>query len=129
MISDAIDILDGRVVNIQVNYDITVDPTQNRQQVLQNVQAKLTQYFNLGNFQMDQPLIIDDLRNVIYNTVGIVAVRGISVQNVVGTVGTREYSTVSYNIDTNLINNSILIPPPGGMFELKYPAFDLIGRV
>ena len=27
MISDAIDILDGQIINLQVNYDITVDPT------------------------------------------------------------------------------------------------------
>ena len=49
MISDAIDILDGQIVNLQINYDVTVDPTFNRQQVLQNVQSKLIQYFDIGN--------------------------------------------------------------------------------
>lgn len=128
MISDAIDILDGRIVNLQINYDITVDPTFNRQQVLQNVQGKLVQYFNIGNFQMDQPLILDDVRNIIYNNVGVLAVRGITATNITGTVSDRTYSNVRYDITTNLINNSILIPPPGGMFEIKYLNFDLIGR-
>ncbi len=129
MISDAIDILDGRVVNLQINYDITVDPSQNRQQVLQNVQSKLVQYFNTNNFQMDQPLFLDDVRNIIYNNIGVLSVRGITVRNLTGNIGGREYSSVSYNVDTNLANGSILIPPMGGMFELKFPAFDLIGRV
>jgi hypothetical protein len=128
MISDAIDILDGRIVNLQINYDITVDPTYNRQLVLQNVQSKLVQYFNVGNFQMDQPLILDDVRNIIYNNVGVLGVRGITATNVTGTVGDRVYSDVRYDITTNLINNSILIPPPGGMFEVKYLDADLIGR-
>lgn len=128
MISDAIDILDGRIVNLQINYDITVDPTFNRQQVLQNVQGKLVQYFNVGNFQMDQPLILDDVRNIIYNNVGVLAVRGITATNITGTVGDRTYSNVRYDITTNLINNSIMIPPPGGMFEIKYTNFDLVGR-
>jgi hypothetical protein len=128
MISDAIDILDGRVINLQINYDITVDPTFNRQQVLQNVQGKLIQYFNVGNFQMDQPLILDDVRNIIYNNVGVLAVRGITAVNLTGTISGRTYSNVRYDITTNLINNSILIPPPGGMFEIKYVNFDLIGR-
>lgn len=128
MISDAIDILDGRVVNLQINYDITVDPTYNRQLVLQNVQGKLTEYFRLGNFQMDQPLILDDVRNIIYNNVGVLAVRGITAVNVTGTIGDRVYSSVRYDITTNLINNSILIPPAGGIFEIKY-GNDLIGRV
>ena len=128
MISDAIDILDGRIVNLQINYDITVDPTFNRQLVLQNVQSKLTEYFRVGNFQMDQPLILDDVRNIVYNNVGVLAVRGITATNVTGTVGDRVYSNVRYDITTNLINNSILIPPPGGMFEIKYVNFDLVGR-
>jgi hypothetical protein len=128
MISDAIDIMDGRIINLQINYDITVDPTYNRQLVLQNVQSKLIQYFNIGNFQMDQPLIIDDLRNIIYNNVGVLAVRGITATNQTGTISGRNYSTVRYDVNTNLINNSILIPPPGGMFEVKYKNFDLIGR-
>lgn len=128
MISDAIDILDGQIVNLQINYDITVDPTFNRQQVLQNVQSKLIQYFDIGNFQMDQPLVLDDIRNIIYNNVGVLAVRNIAVTNVTGTVADRVYSTTTYNVNSNLINNSILIPPPGGMFEIKYTSFDLIGR-
>ena len=129
MISDAIDILDGRIINLQINYDITVDPTYNRQLVLQSAQSKLIDYFNIGNFQMDQPLILDDLRNIIYNNIGVLAVRGITVTNQTGTVSGRKYSAVRYDVNVNLINNSILIPPPGAMFEIKYKSFDLVGRV
>jgi hypothetical protein len=128
MISDAIDILDGRIIDLQINYDITVDPTYNRQLVLQNVQSKLIQYFNIGNFQMDQPLILDDIRNIIYNNVGVLAVRGLVVTNITGTVSGRTYSSVKYDINTNLINNSILIPPAGGMFEVRFLDQDIIGR-
>jgi hypothetical protein len=92
------------------------------------VQAKLVDYFDVGNYQMDQPLILDDVRNIVYNNVGVLGVRGITATNVTGTVGDRVYSSVRYDITTNLINNSILIPPPGGMFEIKYVNFDLIGR-
>lgn len=128
MITDAIDILDGQIVNLQINYDITVDPTFNRQQVLQNAQAKLIEYFNVGNFQMNQPLILDDVRNIVYNNLGVIAVKDIQVTNLVGTISGRVYSNVTYNIQSNLINNTILIPPPGGMFEIKYTSFDLVGR-
>ena len=56
------------------------------------------------------------------------AVRGIIITNINGTVSNRQYSTTSYDVNTNLVNNSILIPPPGGMFEIKYSSYDLIGR-
>ena len=74
-------------------------------------------------------MFLDDVRNIIYNNIGVLSVRGITVRNLTGNIGGREYSSVSYNVDTNLANGSILIPPMGGMFELKFPAFDLIGRV
>ena len=128
MISHAIDILDGQIINLQVNYDITVDPTYNRQLVLQNVQAKLINYFSVGNFQMDQPLIYDDIRNIIYNNLGVLAVRNIQITNITGQIGDRNYSSVRYNVNNNLINNSILIPPPGGIFEVKYSDLDIVGR-
>ena len=129
MISDAIDILDGRIINLQINYDITVDPTFNRQQVLQNVQSRLVSYFNVGNFQMEQPIIVDDIRNIIYNNVGVISVRGITITNITGTVSGREYSPVYFDVNTNLINNTILVPPAGSMFEIKYVNYDLNGRV
>jgi hypothetical protein len=77
---------------------------------------------------MDQPLIFDDIRNIIYNNVGVLAVRNLQITNVTGLVGDRGYSNVRYNINNNLINNSILIPPPGGMWEIKFPTFDIVGR-
>ena len=128
MISDAIDILDGRIVNLKINYDITVDPTFNRQLVLQTVQFKLIQYFNIGNYQMDQPIILDDIRNIIYNNIGVLAIRGLTAENLTGISAGRLYSPDKYDIASNLINNSILIPPAGGMFEIKYKDFDLNGR-
>jgi hypothetical protein len=129
MISDAIDILDGRIINLQIAYDITADPTFNRQLVLQNVQGKLLSYFNTSNFQMDQPIVIDDVRNIIYNNIGVISVRGISITNVSGVVASRQYSSVRYDVNTNLLNNSILVPPPGGMFEIRFPNSDITGRV
>ena len=56
------------------------------------------------------------------------AVRGIVVTNINGTVSNRQYSSTSYDVNSNLVNNSILIPPNGGMFEIKYKGYDLIGR-
>lgn len=129
MISDAIDILDGRVVNLQISYVITADPTFNKQLVLQNVQGKLLSYFSTGNFQMDQPIIVDDVRNIIYNNLGVISVRGISITNVSGVVASRQYSSIRYDVNSNLLNNSILIPPAGGMFEIKFPNSDITGKI
>ena len=82
-----------------------------------------------GLIQALQPIVIDDVRNIIYNNIGVISVRGISITNVSGVVASRQYSSVRYDVNTNLLNNSILVPPPGGMFEIRFPNSDITGRV
>jgi len=131
MISDAIDILDARVINIKVQFNITADPTMNKGLVLRSVLSKLKSYFQTTHYHIDQPIVIGDLYNVIYNNVGVMSVASIGIANMFGVVGStnpRTYSNVQYDINAN-VKKGIVHPPPGGIFELKYSNFDLIGSV
>lgn len=128
LVGEGIDILDGQIINLKLNYQITCDPSSNRQLVLQNCQARLASFFDQRNFYMDQPIAIDSVRNVIYTTPGVVGVRTLEFQNVTGTVSGREYSGARFDIMANTVNGSFIVPPPGGIFELKYKYFDIVGR-
>lgn len=128
MISDAIDILDAQVVNIQIQFIIVIDPTFNRNLVLQNVIARLKQYFDIKHFEIDQPIVIDDIRNIIYNNQGVISLQSMSVSNVTTTpaTGTRAYSNVQFDVQSNT-TKGIIIGPPGSIFELRYKDNDIIG--
>jgi len=127
LISDAIDILDAQIVNIKVEYSVVISPEFNRQLVIQNVNKKLKQYFGVKNFEIDQPLFISDIENIIFNNQGVVSVQKVRVSNVVGTVGENTYSDTQYDITSNTIKGKILLPPPGGIFEVRYPDNDIVG--
>ena len=45
-----------------------------------------------------------------------------------GIIDDRVYSDVSFNIDANTVKGLVL-GPPGSIFELKYPKFDIVGHV
>lgn len=126
MISDAIDILDARVINLQINFKVVVDPTLNKELVLQNVLSKIKDFVNTSNINIDQPLIINDIQNVIYNTSGIVTVVGVEIKNIYGTIDNREYSNQTFNVNS-FTKKGILFGPPGSIFEIRYPNFDIIG--
>jgi hypothetical protein len=128
MISEGIDILDGQIINLSLNYQVTVDPSANRQIVLQNCQARLSSFFDQKNFHMDQPISIDDVRNVVFTTPGVIGVRTLEFQNITGTVAGRVYSGNRFDVNTNTVNGGFIIPPPGGIFEIKYKYFDIVGR-
>ena len=127
MISDAIDVLDARVVNLSFSFDVLVDPSLNRTIVIQNVLTKLQAYFNIKNFHIDQPIVMSDLTNIIFQVPGIVSINNTKFQNITGILNNRQYSDVTYNVESNN-RLGLIFPPAGGIFEIRYPDVDIVGK-
>lgn len=127
MISDAVDILDARIINYTLNFDVLIDPTVNRNIVLQNILKKLQTTLSIKNYHIDQPLIISDINNVIFSTSGVVSVNAIKVTNVSNVHNNKTYSDVVYDMAANT-RQGIILPPGGGIFECKYPEINIIGK-
>lgn len=126
LISDAIDILDVKLINVNVKFSIVVDPTQNKELVLRNVLNNVKNYFSIKNFDIEQPLIQNEIQNIIFNTIGVTSVVGLEIGNVYNTVNNRVYSNQVYDIKGNTYRG-IIFGPPGSMFELRYPEYDIVG--
>jgi hypothetical protein len=127
MISDAIDIVDAAIVNVKLTYEVTVDLAMNKKTVLQQINAKLRRFFNIQNFHIDQPIVLSDIDNLIYNTNGVTAVNFVKIENLTNRVDGRDYSEIYHDIQ-NFTNRGVILPPPGGIYELKYPDQDIVGR-
>lgn len=127
LISDAIDILDASVINIRIKYIIVAEPDVNKQLVLQNINSRLKDYFNIKNFEIEQPIVLSDIQNIIFNNNGVVSVQEIKVENISGTVGSRVYSDITYDIISNT-SRGIIFAPIGGMFELRTPDENILGN-
>jgi hypothetical protein len=127
LVTDAIEVLDSPIVNLQLNFDIIVDPSLNQQLVIQNILRTLIQKFDIKNFSIDQPIVISDIQNLVYNTSGVLSINNIEFKNLHGSINNLSYSDVSYDIKSNL-RKGILYPPPGGIFEFRYLDTDIVGR-
>jgi hypothetical protein len=127
LITDAIDILDASVVNLSFQFDIVIDPALNQQTVLQTILSKLIEQFNTTKFSIDQPIVLSDIQNLIFNTPGVLSIINIEFKNLNGETNGRTYSNFNYDVKSNL-RKGMLYPPEGGIFEFKYPEFDIIGR-
>ena len=126
LISDAIDVLDALVINFRVKFTIFVNPNSNKSSTLQSVIARLNDTLNISKFQIDQPILLSDLQNVIINTPGVLTLVDLSVENLNGTIQNRTYSNVSLNIK-QYTRRGVIFGPPGSIFELRYPQQDMIG--
>jgi hypothetical protein len=127
MISDAIDILDARVINLTFDFDVLIDPALNRTIVVQNVLAKLQSLFDIKNFQIDQPIVMDNVRNAIFQTPGVLSINNYKFTNIQGLVNNLQYSNVTFDVDAGT-RMGIIFPPAGGIFEVRYPDVDVVGR-
>jgi len=123
-VSDAFDILDAQVVNFAVSLEIVAHPTSNKTQVAQSCIKALTRILDTKNFQIDMPIALSDITNVVLNTQGVISLVDLKVTNVTGTVEERVYSDVSFNVDANTFQQMV-IGPDGSIFELKYPDTDI----
>ena len=125
MMSDAILIKDAYFVNIKVNFDITVLPAYNSQDVLTRCINTLQDYFNTSKWQINQPIIISDVYNTIGAIQGVQSVIKVSFDNLTG----GNYSSYSYNI-SSATKQGVIYPSLDPMiFEVRFPDIDIYGRV
>lgn len=126
LISDAIDVLDARVINFRVKFTIFVNPNANKSTTLQSVIARLSSILTVNNFQIDQPILLSDLQNVIINTSGVLTLVDLKMESLNGTIQNRTYSNVTHNVK-QYTRRGVLFGPPGSIFELRYPQQDIMG--
>jgi hypothetical protein len=126
LISDAIDVLDARVINFRVKFTIFVSPNSNKSTTLQSVIARLNDILSVNNFQIDQPIMLSDLQNVIINTGGVLTLVDLKIESLSGTVQGRSYSNVTHNVK-QYTKRGVVFGPPGSIFELRYSQNDIVG--
>ena len=127
MINDTVNIKNGFIINIGVNFDIIVLPNFNSNEVIATCIVALQVFFNIDNWQINQPIILRDLYNILDRVPGVQTVKNIEIVNKAGfNLG---YSQYGYDIQGATVNNIIYPSIDPSIFEVKYLNSDIIGRV
>jgi hypothetical protein len=127
MIGDAVNIRDGFIVNIGVNFEIIVLPDYNNNQVLIDCITALKTYFAIDNWSINQPIVLRELYILLDKITGVQTVKNISITNLVGeNIG---YSPYAYDISAATSANVIYPSLDPSIFEVKYPNQDIQGKV
>jgi hypothetical protein len=127
MVNDAVNIKDGFIINIGVNFDIIVLPEFNSNQVLFDCIAALKDYFAIDKWQINQPIVLRELYILLDRIKGVQTIKNITISNLVGT--NLGYSPYAYDINAATIGNVIYPSLDPSIFEVKYPNQDIQGRV
>ena len=125
VLTDGVNLLDGFVINIGVDFEIRVYGGYNTREILLNCQQEIQEFFNIDNWSFNQPINISELELKIANVEGVQSVPKCEIVNKCG--GT--YSNVKYNISDATKNKQVYPSLDPSVFELKYANKDIKGRV
>ena len=125
LLTDAINIKDAFVINIGVNFDIIIRPNYLGRDVLTQCTQKIQEYFDIRKWNINQPIELSNIYTLLDQIKGVQTVQKVEVVNNSGGL----YSEYAYDIQGATRNNVVYPSYDPMIFEVKFPAVDIKGRI
>ena len=127
ILTDAVNLKDAFIINVGVDFEISVLTNYNSNEVLLKCINDLRAYFNIDRWQINQPIIKSDVTNLLGNVKGVQSVVNVSFKNLYDS--DLNYSGNVYDLASATKNGIIYPSLDPSIFEVKFPNQDIRGRV
>jgi hypothetical protein len=127
ILTDAVNIKDAFIINIGIDFEISVLPNYNSNEILLKCINELKTLFDIDRWQINQPIIKSDVVNTLGNVKGVQSVIGVKFLNLYDS--TAGYSGNVYDLNSATRNGVIYPSLDPSIFEVKYLEQDIRGRV
>ena len=126
MMTDAVNIMNGFVVNIGCDFEVICYSNYNKREVITSCLNELQNYFNIDNWTFNKPINISEIELILANVEGVMSIPSIKISNLCG--GNGNYSPNRYNIEQATKGKIVYPSLDPCIFEVKYPNKDIKGR-
>jgi hypothetical protein len=127
MLTDQVNILDAFVINIGVNFDITVFKNYNIADVIAVCLGEIKNYFDIDKWNINQPLRLGDLSLLLNAQDGVQSVNSLEIVNKYFFKDGRDYQPYRYDIAEATVDGVIYPSLDPCIFEIRYPEDDIVG--
>jgi len=130
VLTDQINIIDAFVVNIGVNFEIVVFKNKNMNDVLAAAIDSVKSFFDIDRWDINQPIVLNDLRLQVSDVEGIQSISKLEVVNKYGYKDGSNYANFKYDIAGNAYDDTtgLILPSLDPMiFEVRFPDTDIVG--
>lgn len=124
ILTDGINISDGFIINIGINFEIIVQKNYNKSEVVIECIQELQNYFQIDNWSFNQTINLSEIELLIANVDGVNSVPSLEIVNKCG----GQYSPNSYDIKAATKGKIIYPSLDPSVFEVKFPNADIKGR-
>jgi hypothetical protein len=124
MINDTIDILDARIVNVGIDFEIVTSYEHNPFDVIEACLVNLRSKVLGAHYDISESIKTSEFYDVISNTPGVTDVLSLQF------IQKKEpgYSQLSFNLDANTSpDGQFIIAPEDVIYEFKFPSLDIRG--
>jgi len=128
VLTDDVKILDAFVVNVGVEFHIVVYRNYNMNDVIARCISAIQEFFDIDRWQINQPIILNDLRLVIGSIEGVQTVTSVTINNKYKFKDGRDYFEYRYPIDEATVDDVVYPSLDPCIFELRYPETDIVGH-
>lgn len=126
MINDTIDILDAIIINVGIDFSISIDPFYDRATVLSKAITMLQVMYGGSKYDIGESISIADIYNTLNKLDGVIDTKNVTISQRFGGV----YS--DYVIDINSMttfDGNYVNAPKNVIYEIKFPSIDIKGTV
>jgi hypothetical protein len=129
VISDTIDIIDAKILNLAIDFDVIGMSDVSKYQVLTDCLNAIKELF-INKPMIGQPFLLNDIMLALKKVDSVLDVKDIRVYKKIGS----KYSSISLNVDSSIgscktPDESSIEIPLNVVWEIKFPDSDINGKV
>ena len=125
MITDTVDILDAKIINLSLFFTVVAEPEYNKFDVLSACIERLAEFYNV-KFEIGEPFFLNDAFRELKDVAGVLDVTEVFCKNLTG----GDYSNSDFSITENIsVDGRSLLQQEDQVFEIKFFDRDIIGTV
>jgi len=125
MVNDTVDLIDGKIINIGINFKIVADKNSNRFEILDACTEALKNKY-IEPFDMGEPIYLNEIYSTLNRVRGVIDTEDVEIVVKRGS----SYSTTTYSVAEGKVNGGReLMSPLNAAFEIKFPDLDIKGTI
>ena len=128
MINDYISVTNAKVIDLEFEFSVVMDSTENQGQVITNIVNSVDSYFSPQTQQLGSNVNISDIRRIVQDIPGVISLSELKVFNKVGgrysSSQTSQRYSDSETKEIQLIDDTIFAQP-NQVYQIRFPELDI----
>ena len=126
MINDTIDILDAKIVNFGIEFNIVTDSIYDRTEILNKALTEVQLLFTNTKMEIGESISISNIYNTLNKVTGVIDTTSVKIIQKFGGV----YSSNVIDLDAlTTFDGKNINAPKNVIYEVKYPSIDIKGTI